>query len=111
MKNSKDYPQTNFWFGFLMGILMGGGTSLILGTKKGREFLKNTLELSENFEERFIHFIKKLEEELEGGKVCLKDSEYRQTTPQDINTSGFNLGSVLQKIKNFSPNTFIRTKN
>ena len=49
MNNEKPHSN-NFWSGFSLGILTGGGLMYLFATKKGRKFIQNLLENSDALE-------------------------------------------------------------
>lgn len=95
MTNSTAEHKTNFWFGYALGILTGGGAAFFIGTKKGRIFLKKLVELSENFDGDISALTQQLFENL-------KDNAQSITQETNVKNNS-NLGSLLQKIKFLSP--------
>lgn len=73
----------NFWGSFTLGFFLGGGIILLLGTKKGREFLKKLIQLAEEIETSF----QRLDENLE-----TKNEVKKEISKPPLN-------SVLEKIK------------
>lgn len=49
MNNEKPHSN-NFWSGFSLGMLAGGGIMYLFATKRGREFVQNLLENSDALE-------------------------------------------------------------
>lgn len=89
MKKIDNHQPSNFWFGFALGGVTAFGTSYLLGTKKGREFLKEIVELSEQFPERIPEFIEDLK------KFSFESTENK---PSGIKT----IESIISKIKHRS---------
>lgn len=56
--------KTTFWNSFLLGFLLGAASLYFFGTKKGREKIKEFLELLEK-EEEIIKFLEETIEELD----------------------------------------------
>lgn len=96
-QNSKPQPAGNFWFGFALGASATAAVSFLLGTKKGRKFLKEVLDLSENLEENLLILGEELEE-----TIAEKGSEIKDGLKQ-LPKQHHSLGGLLQKIKTLSP--------
>lgn len=76
----------NFWFGFLLGAGLSGVVLFLLGTTRGRVFLKQIIHFAENLETSLDKLIKDLEK-----------NEVKKEKQSHLNSSS--LTSVLQKIK------------
>lgn len=86
LKNNSNHEQKvigNFWFGFSLGVILGGGILFLLATKKGRKWLKKIIALAEEIENSGENFFKDLEEKMEEKKEVIAP----------------HLASVLGKIK------------
>ncbi len=94
--NQKQKPENNFWFGFLMGGVLGASGLFLFGTKKGRELLKKTLESTEELENSLADVFSELEEKIENNKEKIENKIV------DVIPEG-NINSVLQKIKSILP--------
>lgn len=81
---------TDFWSGFALGATALALISFLLGTKKGREFLKKALDITENVDDYVKHFI----EEKGADEFVETIKEKVQEFP---NATG--LGNVIDKIK------------
>ncbi|MFN4212360.1 MAG: hypothetical protein ACK4FL_00100 [Microgenomates group bacterium] len=91
MENQNKSNPSNFWFGFISGAFIGLSIAFLLGTKKGRKFLKNIIELSENFEENLSAILKEIEEKTLKKEVGNINENNKQTTT---------VNQLLNKIKN-----------
>ena len=90
--NQKHCQEGNFWFGFLIGGIVGAGGLFLFGTKKGRRLLKKILESAEELEESLPEIINEVEEKIEENKEKIEDKITDVLPRQNVN-------SVLQKIK------------
>jgi gas vesicle protein len=61
MKNNIYKNTNNFWSGFFLGSILVFIAIFLLGTKRGREFLKKILEISENWETKIDEILKEIE--------------------------------------------------
>lgn len=74
MGNQNDHTQSGFWFGMIMGGVLGGGALYLLGTKDGRERLKALMDAVENMDASTIDEITQMfESEAENGKKTVPD--------------------------------------
>lgn len=74
MANQNDHPQSGFWFGMIMGGVLGGGALYLLGTKDGRERLRSIMDTVENMDGSTIEEIAQIfEAEDENGKKTMPD--------------------------------------
>lgn len=102
------HKVSNFWFGFAVGASLTSTAAFLLGTKKGRKFLKQTLELSEDLEENLLVLGEELGENLAEKREELEKE--LKTLPKHIDETvthirkehrGFD--AILNKIKTLSP--------
>ena len=96
MENQVKHNPSNFWVGFASGITLGLFLAFLLGTKKGRQYLKETIELSEKLEENLSTIITELEEKFEKKGESFLSSINHQVKKHETNT----ISSLLNKIKN-----------
>lgn len=96
MENQKIPKTSNFWSGFISGAGVGVAISFLFGTKKGRQFLKNLLELSENFEENLAALLADLEKNLAEKREEIVN-EIKKTPAKKESP---NLQYLINKIKN-----------
>jgi Sec-independent protein translocase protein TatA len=90
--NQKQNPAGNFWFGFVLGGILGVSCLFLLGTKKGRRLLKKTLEASEELENYLAEMVTEIEEKVEESKEKLENKLPKTTPSKTVDT-------VLQKIR------------
>ncbi len=93
MAKANKHEITNFWSGFALGAGALTLISFLLGTKKGREFLKKALDVSENLDE---HLKELLEEKGEEGFV----ETIKEKIQEIPNATG--LGNIIDKIKSLT---------
>lgn len=62
MEKIRNNHPSNFWSGFFFGAVFALLMSFFLGTRKGREYLRKILEISENLEENLILLLKEIED-------------------------------------------------
>lgn len=93
MAKNDQHKITDFWAGFALGATALTLVGFLLGTKKGREFLKKAMDISENFEE---HVRELLEEKGEEGFI----ETIREKVQEIPNSTG--LGNIIDKIKSLT---------
>lgn len=100
MKNTKKHNPHNTWGGFGTGIIAGVGIAYFLGTKKGREFLKKIITITENLEDEAEDIIGKLgQDALEYTKEAI--SPILENT-RDFIEDKKESNSILDKITSFT---------
>lgn len=82
--SQKQKPEGKFWFGLLVGGILGASGLFLLGTKKGRRLLKKILESTEELEDSLADVISEFEEKVEENSHLIPSK---------------NVDAVLQKIK------------
>lgn len=81
MEKKNNIHLSNFWFGFVLGGAVILGLGYFFGTKKGREWLKKTLDFFDNFEENLELILKEIEGKED--KISLK----KNSSPPSLLTS------------------------
>lgn len=106
MTNHDKPHATNFWFGFALGSITLTAAAYMIGTKKGREKLKQLLEYAETMQdmpEELFALLPTIKEMLkkENGKDSseINTSSNNETIPEQIGSS---LESLIEKVKNNS---------
>lgn len=84
--------ENTFWSGLAMGAIFGASSLFLLGTKRGRKFLKNVIDATEDIEEIVAESIDELENHIPEKKM----------SPQEI-MSGHTVQSVIEKIQSVLP--------
>lgn len=80
----------NFWFGFSLGVLLGGVSLFLLGTKSGRELLRRLLHSAEEMEYYLENYLEKIETDKKEEKNKEKEAQPNKRTPL--------IAEVLEKI-------------
>ena|SRR3989344_2689319 len=88
-KPNQSHNLNTLWLGFAFGAVAAGSIAFLLGTKKGREFLKKLLEISEDLQENAMVIAEQIEEAF--SDKDLKSEFTKQTKPI--------LGNLLDKMK------------
>jgi hypothetical protein len=85
MKNDDRVKESvsNFWLSFVLGFFLGGGAIFLLGTKKGRKFLKKIIQSAEELETSLEAIVEDVGVKIEEKKEIINPP----------------LSSVLEKIK------------
>ncbi len=78
------HKTSNLWLGFMFGAAVTTALGFFLGTKKGRQTLKQLLEISENLEENILILGEELEE-------MVGQTDHKKDKPS--------LGNLLDKMK------------
>jgi len=65
MAVQNEHSQSGFWFGMIMGGVLGGGALYLLGTKDGRNKLRSIMDTVENMDASTIEEISEMFEEAE----------------------------------------------
>ncbi len=92
-KNDTHNHNQTFWSGLSLGVIVGATGLALFGTKKGRELVQKTLEITENFEESAGGLIQELEKELD-----INDQV------KEAGQAGFTaIESLLDKIQSIMP--------
>lgn len=74
MAHQNEHSQSGFWFGMIMGGVLGGGALYLLGTKHGREKLRSIMDTVENMDSSTIEDITEMFEETDqAGKRTIPD--------------------------------------
>ena len=89
MKKINNHHPSNFWFGFSLGTIAAISAGYLLGTKKGREFLKKLVEYAEQFPEKIPELINELKK---------NSPESKEIKPFGLKT----IDSIINKIKHTS---------
>lgn len=105
MTNHDKPTNTNFWFGFALGSITLTAAAYMLGTKKGREKLKDLLEYADTIDdmpEELFALLPKIKELLRNNanpdNPQMNDiSEKKESLPNQI---GQSLESIIEKVKN-----------
>jgi len=101
---NRDNNSSNFWLGFVLGIIAAGSAAYFFGTKNGRKQLQQILELSDNLEENVGLFIEEMGEEFRTkGEEELKKIQNEVTTSFQKEQPA--LHKILDKIRVLSPQT------
>ncbi len=107
MKNNTQHP-TNFWFGFALGTVSALSLTYLLGTKKGRDVLKKTLESIENLDPHAIDLtalMERITTEI-AGKTSTQGLPVGSSPASSSTTD---VGQVMNKIRSIAqPNKFVK---
>ena len=105
-KHEPQHPNTNFWFGFAIGSITLTGLAFLMGTKKGREKLKQLVEYADTIQdmpEELFNLIPAVKEMLKGtdslDQKTNAPSHPDKSIPEKITQS---LESVIEKVKHSS---------
>lgn len=89
LKNHQENKKINqFWFGFTLGVTIGGIGLFLLGTKNGRSFLRKIIESAEELDFYLEKNLKELDE---------KKNERKTTTTKNENRTPL-LANILERI-------------
>ncbi|MEO6508466.1 MAG: hypothetical protein ABIO02_00780 [Patescibacteria group bacterium] len=104
MKKHEHQPNTNFWFGFALGSITLTALAYMVGTKKGREKLKELIDYADTIEdmpEELFRLLPTIKEMLknEASSDSSSVSEPKESVPQQL---GHSLESLIEKVKNSS---------
>lgn len=92
-KNDVQKHNQTFWSGLSLGVIVGATGLALFGTKKGRELVQKTLDVTENFEDSAGGLLQELEKELD------VDDRIKAA-----GTAGFTaIESLLDKIQSIMP--------
>jgi 2-oxoglutarate ferredoxin oxidoreductase subunit alpha len=113
MTSKEHNNTTNFWSGFFIGGVLVFLVGFFLGTKKGREYLKKILEMTEDWEEKLDNLLKEIDK-LESKKEVEK--EIKTMKPYQIFGKGKNLiiswgstkGAILESLKELKDFRFLQ---
>lgn len=102
------HKVSNFWFGFAVGASLTSAAAFLLGTKKGRKFLKQTLDLSEDLQENLLllgeEFAENLADKREEVEKELKTlPKHIDETVTHIRKEHRGFDAILNKIRTLSP--------
>lgn len=100
-------PNTNFWFGFALGSITLTAAAYMLGTKKGREKLKQLLEYADtmtDMPEELFAMLPTIKEMLKNGSGQARvdqarASEEKESIPEQV---GKSLETLIEKVKSSS---------
>jgi len=100
----QDKPNTNFWFGFALGSITLTAAAYMLGTKKGREKLKQLLQYADTIEdmpEELFQLLPKIKEMLKNDSHQDKaeELEKKESFSDQVTQS---LESIIEKVKSNS---------
>lgn len=84
--------QSNFWSGLSLGVIFGASSLFLLGTKKGRQYVKNLVNTMENLDEVGEGIIEELKEHVDE----LQTSVHKSNAVDNIET-------VIEKIRSVLP--------
>lgn len=91
--NNQHHSQSNFWFGFSLGTVIGVAGVYFFGTKGGRKSLERALELTDNLEETVSKVVggvgEDFIEDLAGSKSGKTGSDVETGTVTEIKESFF----------------------
>lgn len=101
MTKHEPKSNTNFWFGFALGSITLTAVAYLMGTKKGREKLKQLIEYADTMQdmpEELFALLPSIREMLKKSGTGLEDSAENVTSiPQKLTQT---LESVMEKVKN-----------
>jgi hypothetical protein len=103
MTKPDNHTNTNFWFGFALGSITLTAAAYMLGTKKGREKLKQLIEYAdtmENMPEELFALLPTIKDMLRNGgnKPEVEEPAHQpESIPEQIESS---LESIIEKVKN-----------
>ena len=107
-KPEHQHPNTNFWFGFALGSITLSGLAFLMGTKKGREKLKQLVDYADTIQdmpEELFNLIPAVKDILKGSEnsgeasSSSKTNHHDHSIPEKITQS---LESVIEKVKHSS---------
>ena len=109
MKNHEPpHPNSNFWFGFAIGSITLTGLAFLMGTKKGREKLKQLVEYADTVQdmpEELFNLIPAVKDMLKSAdnpdeNIHKPTNNHKaQSVPEKISQS---LESVIEKVRHSS---------
>jgi hypothetical protein len=95
-KSNIAHKEQTFWSGLSMGFLFGASSLFLLGTKKGRSFLKQIMEATEDLEGLTDDILEEAKNYMNESKTPLVDQAEEVQQEKTI-------GSVIDKIQAVLP--------
>ena len=75
INKQEQHHSHNFWSGFSLGILTGGGLMYLFATKRGRKLVQNLLENSDTLESNLESILQMIQKNIVVGKEEEKRKE------------------------------------